>query len=64
MKLIKKNKYYYLIIESGKEKEHHTKIKTKQKYWNNKRWRYNDLNFKKWEHVKKIDMITYRLFNK
>lgn len=43
-KLIKQGKFYivYYDIHSA-DSEYHCKIKSKQKYWNNRKWRMNDL---------------------
>lgn len=43
MKLIKKNKFYIVILDKNIEIE---KInKNKQKFWNNRRWRFNKIKY-------------------
>lgn len=43
-KLIKQGKFYIVYVDlHSANSEYHCKIKRKQKYWNNRKWRINDL---------------------
>ena len=43
MKLIKNGKFYIVVEIENKIKEYNYKIKKKDSFWNNRRWRINNI---------------------